>query len=316
MHVRLSLITVALLASSAPTWANTSNVDVYGKLNFSMLPTHETFASARDLESGIIDPSYIPQISSANNTIDPATISGNSHTASAQALQGSNHVYMQQVGAFSPSVVAAYSDSTWYDQVTIAGGTGMGTVHFSVQLSGMVDVGAFSGIAGYVLSASNLHPSQGTSIIASWGLIASPYNDPFYLSGLFAEPGTLNGAHQILTPGGEQSVNVTLNGTFNFTYGDAFYLLGSLHSMATDLSAFLPFCATDCPPTPAVEGTGATTLDFSNSANLISIALPEGATASFSSGTAYTVTAVPEPAEWLMLLAGLGLVGWRTQRHA
>jgi hypothetical protein len=31
-------------------------------------------------------------------------------------------------------------------------------------------------------------------------------------------------------------------------------------------------------------------------------------------GTAYNVTAVPEPGEWLMLLAGLGLVGWRTRR--
>jgi hypothetical protein len=82
--------------------------------------------------------------------------------------------------------------------------------------------------------------------------------------------------------------------------------------------AFVTFCdfsIGDC-TAPTKDGTGATTLDFSNSANLINIALPEGATASFASGTAYNVTAVPEPGEWLMLLAGLGLVGWRTRRKA
>jgi len=68
--------------------------------------------------------------------------------------------------------------------------------------------------------------------------------------------------------------------------------------------------------TRPVDGTGATILDFSNSANLVNIALPEGATASFASGNTYNVTTVPEPDAWLMLLAGLGLVGWRARRRA
>lgn len=84
-----------------------------------------------------------------------------------------------------------------------------------------------------------------------------------------------------------------------------------------DLGAFQSFCSFDveCPSNPPIDGTGATTLDFSNSANLVGIALPDGATASFASGHAYNVTAVPEPGEWLMLLAGLGLVGWRVRRR-
>ncbi|ODU02847.1 MAG: hypothetical protein ABS89_05330 [Thiobacillus sp. SCN 63-1177] len=69
-------------------------------------------------------------------------------------------------------------------------------------------------------------------------------------------------------------------------------------------------------PVPTPDGTGATILDFSHSANLVNIALPEGATASFASGNVYNVTAVPEPDAWLMLLAGLGLIGWRARRRA
>jgi hypothetical protein len=87
--------------------------------------------------------------------------------------------------------------------------------------------------------------------------------------------------------------------------------------MNDGLESFCSFAITDgsCVPTPK-DGTGATTLDFSNSANLVSIALPEGATASFASGATYNVTTVPEPGEWAMLLAGLGLVGWRARRRA
>jgi hypothetical protein len=119
----------------------------------------------------------------------------------------------------------------------------------------------------------------------------------------------------VLTPGAGQGINVTLHGTLNFTYGEAFYLIGGLGTgVANGLDPTCAFAIEGtCTPTP-IDGTGATTLDFSNSANLINIALPTGATASSASGTIYNVTAVPEPGEWLMLLAGLGLVGWRTRR--
>lgn len=85
------------------------------------------------------------------------------------------------------------------------------------------------------------------------------------------------------------------------------------------IEGLVPFCSFTIEGTcsaPPIDGTGATTLDFSNSANLINIALPEGASASFASGTAYNVTAVPEPGEWMMLLAGLGLIGWRARHRA
>ena len=121
----------------------------------------------------------------------------------------------------------------------------------------------------------------------------------------------------VLTPGVGQNVNVTLHGTLNFTYGEAFYLIGGL-GVSVLGDGLESFCSFDIGVTCTIpkDGTGATTLDFSNSANLVNIALPVGATASFASGAAYNVTAVPEPGEWLMLLAGLGLVGWRARRRA
>ena len=51
-------------------------------------------------------------------------------------------------------------------------------------------------------------------------------------------------------------------------------------------------------------------------AHLVGIVLPEGANLSSAAGAAYNVTAVPEPGEWVLMLAGLGLVGWRVRRRA
>lgn len=356
MHVRLSRLAAALIACSTPAWAATSNVDVYGQLDVSVdtisLPTHETYSAAADI---FFDPTYTPLIDATTSAGLTAQISGTTYSASASTTQGSNHAYVQ-ASSFPTGAFGATSFSGWYDQVTITGGTGAGTAQFSVQLSGTVDVGAIAGGIGYGLSASSVHPTQLTSDvivdvvstptnpwfldsnqvtpITTYMIGASPYNDtailfpsePPTLPGIPAveDPSNLLGGEPIdpvvpdlvLTPGAAQSVNVTLHGTLNFTYGEGFYLIGGLNATLLDTSPFLAFCISECPPPPAIDGTGATTLDFSNSANLVNIVLPEGATASFASGNAYNVTSVPEPGEWLMLLAGLGLVGWRTRRKA
>lgn len=176
--------------------------------------------------------------------------------------------------------------------------------------------------------------------ISTYGLGASPYNDtsiffpePTSTSPTFetigipalSDPNLLLGGDMgfpapdlILTPGAGQSVDVTLHGTLTFTYGEAFYLIGGLGVtvFGDGLESFCMFNIGDTCTAPTKEGTGATTLNFSNSANLVNIALPQGATASFASGETYNVTSVPEPAEYLMLLAGLGLVGWRARRRS
>lgn len=304
MSIPFRVLTAALAASLSPAWATTSNVDVYGIINNSVQLTHQIFSSTYDLESGTVDPLYTPLSSIANNSGDPAFISGSSHEAHVQTDLGSNHVYLKQRDAFSPSIFATTANSIWYDQITITGGVGTGTASFSVHVNGVVDVGAYSVAAGYLLSISNQHPSEGTALSAAWGILASPNSEINHEAVLL----------QILTPGTGQSIDFILDIPYDFTYGEAFYVLGNMSATAADLPFLLSYCAPDCIPNSDPDGTGPTTFDFSNSAHLISIVLPEGASLSSASSTTYNVSTVPEPGEWLMLLAGLGLVGWRA-RH-
>lgn len=358
MNTRLTALAAALIACVTPAWAATSNVDVYGVLNVSVPPAYATYSAAADTSTNFYsyDPVYAQLLDITSTSGATAQISGSGYTASASTTLGSNHAYAS-VGSMPSNVLSAGSFSGWYDQVTITGGTGTGTAQFTVHLTGTVDVGAFGGSVAYGLGTSSLHPSElvsnyssfnlsssyswpmdAVTPIASYLLGASPYNDT---SILFSAPSTdpvggipsitdpnysLGGEtgmgfptpDLILTPGVGQSVDITLHGTLNFTYGEAFYLIGGLGAtvFGDGLDSFCTFTIDGTCTAPAKDGTGATTLDFSNSANLVSIGLPEGATASFASDAAYNVTAVPEPAEWAMLLAGLGLVGWRARRKA
>jgi hypothetical protein len=363
MQTRLTALAAALISCASPAWANTSNVDVYGITHVSTdQPAYDTYSAAADLGTNFFtyDPAYTPLLDVTATPGATAQISGAGYSASASTTLGGNHAYAS-ASSMPSTVFGAGSFSGWYDQVTINGGSGTGTAHFTVQLNGTVDVGAFGGGAAYALGTSTVHPSQlvgslqyfstlsypqawpmdAVTPIATYLLGASPYNDTSILfssaptstdpSGIVGIPSLTDPSYSlggdtgmgfptpdlILTPGAGQSVNVTLQGTFNFTYGEAFYLIGGL-GVSVIGDGLESFCSFDiggtCTPPPPKDGSGATTLDFSNSANLVSIGLPVCATASFASGNAYNVTAVPEPAEWAMLLAGLGLVGWRARR--
>ena len=360
MNVRLTALSAALIACTTSAWAATSSVGVYGTID--SLPTHETYSAAADFGTNFFsyDPTYTPLLDVTTTPGATAQISGAGYSGSASTTLGSNHAYAS-ASTMPSNVLSASGFSGWYDQVTISGGTGTGTAHFSVQLSGTVDVGALAGGLVYTLGSSSVHPNQLTSDliyftaantspwpmdavnpIATYLLGASPYNDTSILfssaptyptdptsGGIPAiqDPSLSLGGDAgmgfptydlVLTPGAGQDINITLHGTLNFTYGESFYLIGGLGVTVLG-DGFEALCSLDiggtCTPNPK-DGTGATTLDFSNSANLINIALPEGATASFASGASYNVTAVPEPGEWMLLLAGLGLVSWRVRRKS
>ena len=332
MNLRMTALAAALIACAASARANTANVDIYGVVNVGVLPAYATYSGAADIGAGLFanDPTYTPLIDATNAPGATAQISAPSYAAAASTTLGSNHAYAS-ASTLPSNVLGAGSFSGWYDQVTITGGSGVGTASFTVQLNGTADVGAFGGGMAYALGTSTVHPSQLVSStttfnmsspyawpmdavnpIATYVIGASPYNDT---SVLF--PGIAPVPDLVLTPGTGQNIQATLHGTFNFTYGETFYLLGGLGTSVFDVSILQAFCPLDtgsCVPSP--DGTGPTTLDFSNSAHLAGIVLPQGASLSSASGAAYNVTAVPEPGAWLMLLAGLGLVGWRTRRRA
>lgn len=337
MHAR-SIIYAAVLAACSPTvWAATGNVEVYGSFSLDVgLPTHEIHSEVTESSGSFFDRVFSTSTPGETVTITPAfpVPAGNGYTVTARTNQGSNHLYAQAstipLGSFGVGGLSA-----WYDRATITGGVGTGTAQFTVQLNGVVDVGSIVGLTSYSLTASSLHPSlidyeapasTPFTPVLQHVMFASPYNDTAALAGLFApsidgstppDESVLFGASLILKPGSGQVINTTLTGTFNFNYGEAFYLTSVFNADLINTSLFTPFCpfSNECPAPLMVDGTGATTLDFSNSANLVGIVLPEGATASFASGNDYNVTAVPEPGEWLMMLAGLGLVAWRARRR-
>lgn len=360
MHTRLAAL-VGALAVSPAVWAATSNVDVSGTLT--AYPTSGTYAAAADLGTNFwSDPPFVPQVSTTDVANTLASIATADYSAAARTTLGGNHAYAQASG-FSNGAFSVNSFSGWYDQITISGGTGTGTLQFSVQLTGSVTAGAYLGMAGFSLLASSVHPEQlatdlqpfsvlyapqwalygsQAQTISTYNIIASPYNDPDTIAGLLSAPSDTSGGMPalpadplyqlgddggmgfpevttdlIVTPGAEHLVNVTLTGTLDFTYGETFYLIGALGTQVMGgLQSFCSFSiGDDTCTTPPVDGTGATTLDFLNSALLTGIIVPEGATFTSASGAPYSVTAVPEPGEWAMLLAGLGLVAWRARRR-
>lgn len=341
MYVRLTALAAALISCTSSAWA--------------ALPTHETYSAATDFGTNVFDSSYTQLLDVTSTPGTTAQISGTGYTASASSTLGSNRVYASAsatpsnvLGASSFSgwydqvtITGGSGTGTAYFTVQLNGtvdvGAMAGGLGYTLGTSSVHPSQLTSDLLYFnTLSSTQPWPMDAVNPIASYLLGASPYNDTSILfpeqtstspssgtSGIPAldDPYLIEGdmgfptPDLILTPGSGHNVDVTLHGTLNFTYGEAFYLIGGL-GVNVFGDGLESFCSFDIGETCTIQkdGTGATTLDFSNSTNLINIALPEGANASFSSGATYNVTTVPEPGEWLMLLAGLGLVGWRAHR--
>ena len=177
----------------------------------------------------------------------------------------------------------AHAESSWSDAFTIVGGTGTGILNVSVKVEGSLSGSGVAGVSGP---------------ISTYRLFASdtPFTSAELLSLLDNYPATPDGSKtvigEIVFDGSFSGSNV-FSAEIPFTYGTTFYLAS--HLMAETL------------------GNG--TADFYGS-SLFGATAPNGATVTGASGTTYALAAaVPEADTYAMMLAGLGLIGWRARRR-
>jgi hypothetical protein len=342
MYVRLTALAAALISCTSSAWAALPTHETYSAAaDFGTNVFDSSYTQLLDVTS---TPGTTAQISGTGYTASASSTLGSNRVYASASATPSNVLGASSFSGWYDQVTITGGSGTGTAYFTVqlngtvdvgamAGGLGYTLGTSSVHPSQLTsDLLYFN-----TLSSTQPWPMDAVNPIASYLLGASPYNDtsilfsstPTYPAGgipAIEDPGLPLGGDTgmgfptydlVLAPGGGQSVNITLHGTLTFTYDEAFYLIGGLgvNVFGDGLESFCAFPTIgDTCTAPTKEGTGATTLDFSNSANLINIALPEGANASFASGATYNVTTVPEPGEWLMLLAGLGLVGWRARR--
>lgn len=238
-----------------------------------------------------------------------ASAQGLGNVAQAQTLQGVNKMAVsnstwvsdegfRETGWGGPFAVAM---SIWRDDFTITGGSGVGRATVSVNVTGQFGggVGAQGGYGLWRATPSDLQRERDELLRAdplAWleGVLDEPEDVGVevvlsYLAWVptpgYSEPGYL-----VAQPNG--SFGGTLVATINFVYGQPFSIASGLYGFAND--------------------TGS--LSAMNSAHFgISVQGNADAQILSLSGTNYAA-AVPEPAGWAALIAGLAMLGCRRQR--
>lgn len=299
----------ALCALSAPAWALVAAPPNYGVASVAATATYNPNSGFSVTQEQY---SLYPGAAAGVSVND-----GGGAAASAWTDYGANHASASYTAGDGTSL-ASLGASLWFDQITINGGSGMGTAALNASLNGTADVGAPDGAAAYVLGTTTVNPTTLTSSTTSLNSLALPLSmDTSQITTVASYVVGTQGAatacasqlgatcpsfNQILGVGAGQAIQANLTGSFSFTYGQSFYLVGLLGTgVGQNFSTASP---------------ATTTFDFSNTGLLNQIVLPQGAILSDASGTIYSVAAVPEPAEWLTLVAGLGLISLVARRRA
>ena len=192
-----------------------------------------------------------------------------------RASYGDNGVALPSGGGYALSV--------WSDGFVVNGGSGVGTLNFSVQLHGtLFDP---QDVVYALLMSEDPNTFFPAAIVAQadYGYENLSGATPVLLVELDDTPDFQPPADSL--PSG--SVNSLFNVSVPFTYGQSFYLASVLD----------------------IGGYG----DFYNSAKF-GITAPEGAIINKLSGTLYPVATVPLGETWALMLAGLSILGVRHRR--
>lgn len=259
----------------------TSPVAVTAALLTSVLAVYAPVSTAALPDHGLISGAgAITSTPSWANDTSLVSVTGSGYSASAQTDYGIN-----QATSGTTSNTLAYAGSLWWDQYTISGSTGTGSAGFSAILDGMLTSTGSSGAGvGYVLAISSTLP---TSFDINFSSLNAT-NVESWLNTQLAAFNTPSGANLLayyvdsVAFVSSTTINETFSNTFSFEYDTPFYIGAAL-----------------------LTGAGGN----SGSANFFNTA-----TFNLDLGAGDTVimaSAVPEPGEWIMLLAGLGLIGMR-----
>lgn len=213
----------------------------------------------------------------------PVSVGGARYAASARSDYGIN-----QASSSTKPGAHAYAGSLWWDQYTISGGVGTGSTDFSAALAGnMSSAGSAGAAVGYVLMVSTVVPAAFELDFSS--LVASNT-----LGWVESQIGDLSAGSTVLASyvdgvfyGPDEAFAQAYAGSFDFTYDSPFYI-GALLITAAGGSA----------GKAGIASTAVFTL-AANPDDVVTVA-----------------SAVPEPGQWSLLLAGLGLVAWRVRRQA
>lgn len=302
---------LALSAAVPSSHAAVSSVATYD--NFVFDAKNDPYGS-----SDIRGPAYAPgQGSAAMSVRNPSGVTPEGLPYSFQGqlasgaytVEGINRAFAQtssdQVVVDGDRLTGVYGGSGWHDAITVTGGTGSGVLTLTARLEGTLDVKG-------PLNSQGLNGAAGASL--HFMRSATPLNageDPFEVELAFAcgpqdspcwyDTERFSSLASLPVEAREhRAYDESVTFDIPFTYGETFYLFGTLETAAY-----------------AFNVGASASADFFNTGRIVAFQAPDGARVSLGSGQyANFALPVPEPLTAWQALTGIAvLAAWSARRR-